>query len=85
MSWCKSKHWTITRSWIGGKCEKADPSHTIPFRLKDDDGRVYFHGKMSTELLNSPEIFQPLDATMYDYGCTSLEIKLPDSNDWEYV
>ena len=48
---------------------------TIPFRLYDDDGVLYFTGLMSEDLYNSEEIFDPLDYSMNLWGCTEMKVK----------
>lgn len=71
--WCKS----ITDS---GKDEYTgrDVSGCLHrFRLLDDDGEVYAYGKASKET------FAPLDAYMYEYGCTEIQYK--DEETGKYI
>ena len=49
-----------------------------PFRLLDDDGVIYAYG-VSTD--NSS--FAPLDRYMYDYGCTEIQYRNPDTGKYE--
>ena len=50
---------------------------TIPFRMYDDDGELYYEGKMSEEC----EGFEPLDDFgMPNAGCT--EIRLLEKGKW---
>lgn len=56
-----------------GTFEKLD---TLSIRLRDDDGAVYFTGRMTRKaLMDSPEhiAFAPLDRTSNSYGCTELQ------------
>ena len=79
----KGNGWTIVKSHIGGKCHKPKPSHTIPFKLYDDDHNLYFEGLMSKELRDSPHILDPMDANMEDYGVTSMKTLYPNGEfDW---
>ena len=51
------------------------------FRLLDDDGEIYAYGK-STD--NSTEAaFDPLDQYMYEYGCTEIQYKNPETGEYE--
>ena len=71
--WCKS----ITDS---GKDEYTGRDVTgcdRRFRLLDDDGEIYAYGKASEET------FAPLDAYMYDYGCTEIQYKNLDTGKYE--
>lgn len=55
----------------------GDPLPRIPFRLKDDDGEVYYSGWLNDddECLNQSAA---LDYGMADAGCTSIEVKRDD-------
>lgn len=58
-----------------GTFEKLD---TLSIRLLDDDGEVYFTGRMTRKaLMDSPEhiAFAPLDRTQDAYGCTELQYR----------
>lgn len=57
------------------------PDHTLSFRLKDDDGEVYFEGKMIKT--DDERLFEPLDRLGSGYGCTSIEIRTKKG--WEIV
>lgn len=48
---------------------------TIKWRVKDDDGEIYYEGRMTLERLNGDgeRAFGPLDFAMADAGATSLE------------
>lgn len=50
-----------------------------PFRLLDDDGRVYYYGRSRT--CDDDEAFAPLDWGKGDSGCTSVEY-LDRYGDW---
>lgn len=45
----------------------------IDFRLFDDDGELYYSGKMRKKYLDSSYPFGPLDWAMNDSGCTYME------------
>jgi hypothetical protein len=82
------KHWTITKDHIEGTEAEIDcpSSHTIPFKLYDDDDELYFEGKMSLHLHNEGErIFEPLDWAMANYGCTDLMVKGPNDSTYQHV
>jgi len=48
------------------------------FRLLDDDGIIYAYGVTSV-----PDTFAPLDKYMYDYGCTEIQYKNPETGVYE--
>lgn len=57
---------------------------TIPIRLLDDDGEVYYEGLATRKrILDSSEehAFEPLDWAMADAGCT--ELQYFDNNEWQ--
>lgn len=47
----------------------------VQWRVKDDDGEIYYEGRMTKERLNSAgeAAFGPLDFAMADAGATSME------------
>lgn len=48
----------------------------VDFRLLDDDGEIYYYGKMTSDRLNSGEVsLEPLDWGMWFAGCTELQYK----------
>ena len=55
---------------------------TIPklydFRLLDGDGVIYAYGKGTDD-----SSFAPLDYYMYDYGCTEIQWKNPQTKTYE--
>mgnify|MGYP003623500088 CR=1 FL=1 len=57
--------------------EKFAKAETVPFRLLDDDGEVYYEGRMTAKRLNSSGelAFEPLDWAMGDAGCTELQYR----------
>jgi len=79
----KTKNWTITEAPIDDifKTSMALGEHTLPFRLLDDDGVVYFLGYMKPT--QSEALFHPLDVVGESYGCTSIEIR--ENGKWEVV
>lgn len=50
-------------------------AHGVRFRLLDDDGEVYFEGRMTlgTECFG----FEPLDSVGAAYGCTEIQVWTP--------
>lgn len=48
------------------------------FRMKDDDGEVYFYG-----VTNNSSSFDPLDDFGSAFGCTSIEYK--ENGKWEVL
>lgn len=74
-------HWVITEdliscgefvgtSYLGYKNEVPTP--TIPFRLKDDDGEIYYRGLANDAWTENA--FSPLDDFgMPNDGCTEIE------------
>jgi hypothetical protein len=81
----RTKNWTITEAPIDDdnmfKTSVAPQEHTLPFRLLDDDGVVYFLGYMRPT--QSEALFRPLDIVGDSYGCTSIEIM--ENGKWEVV
>ena len=63
----------------------ASADYPVEFKLYDDDGELYFSGKMKQELYESPKIFNPLDDTMDSHGCTFLEVKNPKTGKWKII
>lgn len=91
--------WIIIRDYLNGNGEdlnrvgvhsnnynderfaKAD---TIPIRLMDDDGEVYYEGRATRKRIpdSSEEYaFEPLDWAMADAGCT--ELQYFDDDEWQ--
>lgn len=60
--------------------ERGSVPPLFSFRLLDDDGIVYAYGKGTD---NSS--FAPLDRYMYDYGCTMIEWKNPETGKYELL
>lgn len=61
-------------------------SLVVPFRIKDDDGELYYTGKMTKELADSPDVLLPLDDfAMPNAGATTLELWNDKTNSWEAV
>lgn len=48
------------------------------FRLLDDDGEIYAYGASTVK-----DTFTPLDRYMYDYGCTEIQYKNPNTGKYE--
>jgi hypothetical protein len=86
--------WTITKDLLGNGEEngvtgprnaalnadeiKAHPD-AVEFRMKDDDGEVYYYGKLVGD-----DLFAPLDDFgMPNAGCTSVEVK--EDGQWTTV
>lgn len=64
--------------------ERFAKADTIPIRLLDDDGEVYYEGRASRKrILDSSEeyAFEPLDWAMADAGCT--ELQYFDNGEWQ--
>ncbi len=68
-----------TKSYSGMKGLKL----TEKFRLKDDDGEIYFYGKSSDS--NSERAFEPLDDFGETFGCTSIEYYNKEAKTWEIL
>lgn len=85
--------WIIDRDYITRDGERSRvgygsgisgaPKDPIRFRLKDDDGEVYYGGAISESWLNGPETlaFAPLDWGAADAGCTELQYR-NDDGEW---
>ena len=75
----KGPGWRITDTTLeGGKQyhEVDEQKFPILFRLLDDDGNVYFNGRMTRQLMEKGDgdmLFAPLDEVGIDYGCTELQ------------
>jgi len=67
-------------------CPAGDDILTVRFRIKDDDGELYYEGRMTAELSGSDEVFRPLNdfATPND-GATSLEIYNNAKRIWQMI
>lgn len=48
------------------------------FRLLDDDGHVYFHGYAADD-----SSFEPLDWATPRYGCTDIQYRDGETNEWK--
>lgn len=48
------------------------------FRLRDDDGKVYFHGYAADS-----SSFEPLDYALPRWGTTDIQYQNPETNEWE--
>ena len=60
--------------------EEAKKNCTFAFRMLDDDGEVYYHGKSSDK--DTEEAFAPLDDFgMPNAGC--IEIQYLENGKWE--
>lgn len=84
----QTKHWTITVDHLYPDELQAEPrpEHTIPFKLYDDDGNLYYTGLMSEKLYDAgEEIFQPLDWAMVDSGCTGMKVNGPKDQGFTWV
>lgn len=69
----KGKNWTITKNIIDNVPALTAPEdQTLKFRLRDDDGNIYFIGMMVEDF--SEAIFDPLDGFGAGYGCTDIQI-----------
>ena len=55
----------------------------VKFRLFDDDGELYYEGRMTKKRLDSEHAFAPLDWAMNDSGCTYLEYF--EDNQWKML
>jgi hypothetical protein len=87
--------WTITKDHVSDREERsrvgfgtykgsnAKADLPIRFRLLDDDGEVYYVGRMSTLDCEGDEAFRPLDWAMADSGCTEMQVKAPGSDTFE--
>jgi len=67
------------------KLTTAEEKYTVEFKLYDDDGELYFSGKMMASLYDSGWIMNPLDYTIESYGCTTLKVKNPATGIWETI
>jgi hypothetical protein len=58
---------------------------TIKWRVKDDDGDIYYEGRMTKERLHDSEdrAFGPLDFAMADAGATTMEYF--ENGEWEQL
>ena len=87
--WCKSITDSGKDEYTGDLAKlKARLTETIgsvptlyDFRLLDDDGIVYAYGKSTDD--SSEDAFTPLDWYMYDYGCTEIQYKNPQTGVYE--
>ncbi len=73
------------RSWalIDTPPERLRQSLPILIRLSDDDGEVYYDGRISDLEGDSEEAFAPLDWAMSYAGCTSMEYYDKEVGEWK--
>ncbi len=71
-----------SRDYKAAEFAQAD---LVDWRVKDDDGGVYYEGRMTRERLDSDEsrAFGPLDWAMDDAGATSMEYR--ENGVWEVL
>ncbi len=62
------------------RASSSSAGYGIKFRLLDDDGNVYFHGKCITDF--GEEAFAPLDDFGAAYGCTDIQYR-NEKGEWE--
>ena len=57
----------------------------VQWRVKDDDGKIYYEGRMSKKRLESEAelVFGPLNYAMADAGATSMEYL--ENGKWEQL
>jgi len=82
--------WLITRDYISEGESKGVSSRSYKgerkalqhkFRMKDDDGNVYYHG-----VSDDDSAFEPLDHFgMGMAGCTCIEYQNPATKAWEIL
>jgi len=67
-------------------CSVNDADLDTRFRITDDDGEIYYEGRMTHALADAHDILRPLDdfATPND-GATTLQLWSNVKNDWESV
>lgn len=82
--------WVITKDIISDGDDvgvgnyKGNPKFLdTRFKLYDDDGELYYKGRMSTD--GGDDIFDPLDWAMSNVGCTELQIFDKSFNRWVVV
>lgn len=91
--------WQITHDFIGSdehgrwgtstdisilkKCPCNLCDMPISFRLKDDDGEIYYMGRMTQELYDSHMVLAPLhNWAMPNAGATSMEVFDSRRQEW---
>lgn len=55
----------------------------VKFRLFDDDGELYFEGRMSGN--EGQDEFEPEDEIGVGYGCTETKLFNEDTKQWEVL
>jgi hypothetical protein len=90
-----SNLWTITKDHIATGADKprvgfgsykgADAAADLPIRFKlyDDDGELYYEGRMATLDCDGDAAFAPLDWATADAGCTEMQVAQPGSDTFE--
>jgi hypothetical protein len=82
----RDRDWTLTYDHLGkAPMQVAHEKQTVPFRLYDDDGILYFSGMMTFKLYDSHHIFDPLDYAEGNWGCTELQVENPKNKIWETI
>lgn len=74
------KHGVIQRYvYVSGETDEAILRRMgHKFRLLDDDGHVYFHGFAADD-----SSFEPLDWATPRYGCTEIQYRDGETNEWK--
>lgn len=88
--------WVIDRDVTGGDAagtigprgieprikERLDNNRGVPFRIYDDDGELYYTGRLYTDDPDSEDIFKPLDNFGEpNAGCTRIDLLI--NGKWE--
>jgi hypothetical protein len=67
--------------WTGEYVEDIHDAPRVRFRCKDDDGIIYFGGWLRNDDACKVQS-KVLEWTQRDAGCTTIEVKDPDTNEW---
>ena len=79
-------HWFITADMPPGFTKAMVDDLPYEFRLRDDDGELYFSGKCGDlAKADQDHAFAPLDWAMNDSGCTWMEYRKVGEKEWRQL
>jgi hypothetical protein len=72
---------------LTGKEYKDYQGGKFRYRLKDDDGEIYYYifSDINPDKGTEEELFLPLDWAMNYAGCTSIEYKDKETGEYKYL
>ena len=79
----KGRFHNCLRSYGLDSADKLAAALPFEFRLLDDDGEVYFSGKCGNlDEADADQAFEPLDWAERNFGCTEMQYRLNNEQEW---